>query len=295
MKIFSELAKQVAQEWQKSGESLESFASIATDCLERLKYNWTLEELEAELRKWAVSGEPMPAQMNVHNAFGQPSITVFNNGRFVIDLYFWVDFDTSIHSHGFRGAFKVIHGESLQETFLAPITEKIADDLLLVDMAESKVEMLKEGSVRTIAPGTDLTHRVIHLAKPTVSLCVKTINEPEIKQWVYLPTGLAVQKQILPVDLIKQVYLYQYLYLLERQDATSFLSSVLNGLKTSQQIHLYEDAASGALELHDEVIDALTGAILARHEGTKWWSRYEANYLEQETPSEIRDRTLGKL
>src|SRR5690606_4266801 len=122
------------------------------------------------------------------------------------DLYFWIDFDTSIHSHGFRGAFKVLHGESLQETFHTPMKERFSDDLLYVDMSDVNVEKLPEGSVRTIAPGGDLTHRVIHLSNPTVSLCVRTVNEPILKQWTYFQNGLAIQRQALSPDLIKKLY-----------------------------------------------------------------------------------------
>jgi len=290
MKIFEELAAQVAKEWQKRDHNLEAFTAIATTALADFKYDWSLEILNRQLRSWALRESARPAQISVYNTFGQPSITLFNNERFAVDLYFWVDFDTSIHSHGFRGAFKVIHGESLQEVFRTPVLETISDDLIIVDMADAKVEKLAQGSVRSIAPGSDLTHRVIHLTNPTVSLCVKTINEPVLKQWTYLPSGLAIQRQNLSADLIKKVYVCQYL--LSQAGGEEFLSSLLDGLKRSEQIHLYEEIASGALGLREEVVEAMTGAILGRHESEKWWGLYEEDYLNQEAADEMKARLL---
>lgn len=301
MKIFDQLAQGVAAEWQNKNQDLESFAAVATQALERFNYDWSLEELERELEVWALTQKTLPNQISVHNTFGQPSITLFNDGRFVVDLYFWVDFDTSIHSHGFRGAFKVLHGESLQEVFSTSIKEKVAEDLLIVDMSEVEVEKIKEGAVRRIAPGSDLTHRVIHLANPTVSLCVKTINEPHLKQWTYLPSGLAVQKSHPSADLIKKIYFYQYLTVRGESPsgpsgrARDFLLALLDDLKLSEQIHLYEDVASRSLDLKDEVVEAITQEILERHEDQPWWALYEEAYLNQESPEAIRERALAAV
>jgi hypothetical protein len=217
--------------------------------------------------------------VNVHNAFGQPSITVFNNQRFVVDLYFWVDFDTAIHSHGFRGAFRVLHGQSLQEVFHPTLLETLSDDIRIVNMKDVQLERLKSGAVRTIAAEHELTHRVIHLENPTITLCLRTINEPTIKQWTYLPNGLAVQRQTLTPDLIKKVYFYQYLFDRNKADAAKFLETLLKSLNVSTQIHLYEDVAHGVLELKEETVDTIAEAIVHKHENSKWWLLYEAAHL----------------
>jgi hypothetical protein len=279
MKLFENLAQQTENAWAKSNYDLTTFPELATKLLTDLTYNWSLQDLNQNAQNWLTTNPTLPSQVNVHNAFGQPSITVFNNQRFVVDLYFWVDFDTAIHSHGFRGAFRVLHGQSLQEIFHTTTLETLSDDIRIVDMKNVELERLKSGAVRTIAAGHELTHRVIHLENPTVTLCLRTINEPKIKQWTYLPNGLSVQRQTLTPDLIKKVYFYQYLFDRSPTEAAIFLETLLANLNVSTQIHLYEDVAHGALELKEETVDAIATTIVTKHEQSKWWSLYEAAHM----------------
>jgi len=62
------------------------------------------------------------------------------------------------------------------------------------------MSILEPGDVRAILPAEKLTHRVIHLESPTVTLCVKTINEPGLHQWEYYADGLALQRHDLDAD-----------------------------------------------------------------------------------------------
>lgn len=280
MNIFLQLAQQVDSLWQKQSYNIVAFTDIATHALEHFHYNWSLESLDSEIKNWLLTNKKIPEQMSLHNTFGQPSITVFNNNKFVVDLYFWVDFDTSIHSHGFRGAFRILHGESLQEIFHTKLLNQIAEDIRLVDLTQVDRLLLKSGAVQKIAPGTDLTHRVLHLAKPTVSLCVKTINEPYIKQWNYLPTGLAIQKQYLPASVFKQIYFYQYLLNVGDKKADSFLDEFLKQLNLSTQIHIYEAVANGTLDLNELSVDKITEKFVNLYEDSSWWAPYEKAHVD---------------
>lgn len=293
MNLFDELAKQTEREWAKRDNDLASFPDVATNLLKSLTFDWSLEQLNSELQNWLLARQELPKQINVHNVFGQPSVTIFNNERFLVDLYFWVDFDTSIHSHGFRGAFRVLHGESLQETFHTTTLQQLSEDIRIVDMKNVEIEHLKAQAVRAIAPGLELTHRVIHLANPTVTLCLRTINEPELKQWTYLPNGLAIQKNHPSADLVKKIYFYQYL--MGRPDleaARQYLSALLSKLSISAQIHLYEDVASGSLDLREEVVDKIAETIVETHKDSKWWPLYEAAHLAR--MDEIRFEEMQK-
>jgi hypothetical protein len=281
MKAFELLAQKIEVEWSSANHSLEAFSEIATAALREFQYDLSLEQLNSLLSKWLLANAQLPEQINVHNTFGQPPITVFNNNKFVIDIYIWVNFDTSIHSHGFRGAFRLLHGRSLQENFQVKTVEKIFSDVMIVDMNDKSMSLLEEGAVHTIAPGFQLTHRVIHLANPTVTLCVKTINEPELKQWNYMTTGLAVQKQNIQPDLIKKIYYFNYLLGQNEPQAQEFLKILLDQLETSIQIHIYEDVASGAYDLVPEAVQVITESIVERHETSAWWPLYEAAHMSQ--------------
>jgi hypothetical protein len=124
---------------------------------------------------------------------------------------------------------------------------------------------------------------VIHLQSPTVTLCVKTINEPDLFQWNYFDTGLAMQKRAVSPALIKSIYYFQYLLGQNAGAAADFLDQLLAKLDFSLQMNLYEELAAGGLDLSEESADAVLESIVTRHENSEWLKRYEAASLAQLT------------
>jgi hypothetical protein len=299
MNIFNDLAAQVEKSWSEASYNLEKFPDIATSALENLKYDLSQADLNKHLAKWMLATPKLPDQINVHNTFGQPPITIFNNGKFVVDIYIWLNCDTSIHSHGFRGAFRVLHGKSLQEEFTVKTLTTIAPDVLLTDMGKPVMSLLKAGDTRTILPGKELTHRVIHLENPTVTLCVKTINESTLSQWNYFPNGLAVRKRHLDPGLIKQIYYFQYLMGQTADGALHFVQELLRKCDISTQMNLAEEIASGAYDLTPEVSELLLEQIYQPHEDEEWFAAYSGlaelaqSELHFESCNSPQDRLLG--
>jgi len=276
LNLFRDLSSKVERLWLEQQGSYEVFPQLATRALQDFNYDWTQDRLDQEIARWLLESDKLPDQINVHNTFGQPPLTVFNNGRFVVDLYIWLNFDTSLHSHGFRGAFRVLHGLSLQEEFNTEVKEQAAPDIMFTDLGRPEIAVLKPGDVRTIWPGRDLTHRVIHLEAPTVTLCVKTINEPDLHQWNYFANGLAIQKRQLSAALFKAVYYFQYLLLQNEDEAAGFLDQWLGKLDISLQMNLYEEIAAGGLDLGEETTHVILESILARHEDSPWLKQYQS-------------------
>lgn len=279
--IFDSLARFVELEWSKSNQNLEVFPALATNALKEFNYSLTQSQLEDELANWFSTRTEIPEQINVHNTFGQPPITLFNNDRFVVDLYIWMGCDTSIHSHGFRGAFRVLHGKSLHETFDVKVLEKIAHDVELTELGQPSLEILSVGDTRTIAPGKDLTHRVIHLEEPTITLCVKTINEPALSQWHHFENGLAIQKRHLDPGLIKQIYFFQYLASQNGTLALKFLRALFDRQDISTLMNLCEEISGPGYELSEEISQLVLELIYNRNSDSEWFARYERSAQAQ--------------
>ena len=91
-------AKQLEQDW-----SIKDHPQKAKDFLSDLKVTQSLKDFELEVNKLLLNIK-VPEQLNLYNNFGEPSLTIFNNGKFAVDIYFWRKNDTLIHSHGFRGS-----------------------------------------------------------------------------------------------------------------------------------------------------------------------------------------------
>jgi hypothetical protein len=297
MNIFEDLAIRVDNKWSQTGYQLASFQEIATQSLETFSYELTKDQLDLTLAEWFLKTAPLPPQINLHNTFGQPPITIFNNHKFVVDLYIWLDFDTSIHSHGFRGAFRVLHGKSLHEKFKVKNLKTFSPDVMLTELGTPEMTLLQRGDIHSILPGKELIHRVVHLESPTITLCVKTINEPELFQWNYFPNGLAIQKRHLPASLIKEIYYFQYLLVQNPTLATDFLNQILDRSDISTHMNLSEEIMSGAYALSEETSELILGRILERHGETEWFQRYEdLNLLAQnELHFEHYDSALQRL
>ncbi len=276
MKPFKTLVRRVRRDLTKAGTSLTTFPAVATRILEDFDYVWTKDQLDAALSDWMLNSGELPEQVSLHNTFGQPPISLFNNGSVVVDLYLWVGCDTAVHSHGFRGAFRVLHGQSLHEAFKVKVSRRIAPGVMTFAPGIPQRALLEAGDVRTILPGEKLTHRVIHLENPTVTLCVKTINEPELYQWEYHANGLALQRRHPSPDSIKKIYYYQYLTGQNSPLAGPFLHQAFDELSVVARMNLLEEISGGGLDLSEDTVDECRAQVRAFHGREPWFQRYES-------------------
>lgn len=157
---ISQLARQIECQEKKTPKI--SFAKICANALENFEIDESLSYIQSEIAHWLLKSD-LPEQLNVYNNFGQPPVTIFNNKRFVIDLYFWLEADTSIHGHAFSGAFKVIHGQSVHETYSIKEKQFYAPDIMATDIQREKIQLLQKGDVHIITSGNSFSHRVVHL------------------------------------------------------------------------------------------------------------------------------------
>lgn len=275
MKPFRTLVGRAEREWTRVRRRLQAFPDVAARLLAEFEYDWSKERLDRELSAWFLKGRGFPEQVALHNTFGQPPITLFNNGSLVVDLYLWVAADTTVHSHGFRGAFRVLHGRSLQETYAVTVTRRLAPGVMQADPGVPQMSILEPGDVRAILPGEQLTHRVIHLESPTVTLCVKTINEPRLHQWEYYPDGLAVQRHDLAPELIKELYFFEYLLRQDAARADRFLRGIVGGLSVVMRMTLQESLCNGGLDLSEPAVDLCLAQIRRLHGKADWFKRHE--------------------
>lgn len=284
MNPFGTLVKRAEREWTRTRNRLAAFPAIAARLLTEFEYGLSQNQLDRWLAKWFRDSVRLPEQVSLHNTFGQPPITLFNNGSLVVDLYVWVAADTTIHSHGFRGAFRVLHGNSLQETYTVKGIRRIAPGVMQCDRGVPQMEILEAGDVRAILPGEKLTHRVVHLENPTVTLCVKTINEPGIHQWDYHPDGLALQRLEVAPDLIKEIYYYDYLLKRNAALAARHLRDIIGANSVLMRMTLWEALCGGVLEVSEKAVNRCLAEIRRLHGKADWFRRHVSP-----TPSYLKE------
>jgi len=189
---WARLGQSIDEEWLDAGRDEALFARLAERHLVRsvAAGAFALDDLF----DWFFSPRPGVLQP-ADRAFGQPPITLYRGQGFHIEALFWMDGTTSIHQHGFSGAFTPIFGSSVHSTWRFEATRRIRSTFHLGRLERLRSEILRPGDVRPIRAGRDLIHQLFHLERPSVTVVVRTDGESEhLPQLHYIPPGLAMDR-----------------------------------------------------------------------------------------------------
>lgn len=189
MDAFEALGAAIEAAWLSADYDELRFPAIAARVLHETRIH---EAVSADdVLRWAVSAPRLPKQDDIEASFGEPPITVYAGVRFRIDVLFWLTASTSIHRHGFTGAFQVLHGGSLHSRYAFTARRRICAQMLIGDARILGAELLRRGDV--VAIERELTHCLFHLEAPSATVVVRTRGEAEgSPQYEYRPPSLAI-------------------------------------------------------------------------------------------------------
>jgi hypothetical protein len=182
------VAEAIEARWSR-GE-LDGFAKLAAEALHEVD----LAEFSlARIHGWVASTDQLPDQLNPSLAFGDPPITLWHGEDFVVDAYLWNRFASGIHDHKFSGAFVVVEGLTADCRFTFELDERLDERILLGRLRAQGVTMLRPGEVTVISPGPSFIHHPGHLELPTLTLCVRLVDDPRFaRNYDYYMPGLAI-------------------------------------------------------------------------------------------------------
>lgn len=188
-RYFQDLGKTVLQRWKQANFSLEKFPAIAQAALiERPPCEQV--RLDALVRDFLLNDE-QPHQ--TPSGFGEPELVVYESPRFYIQVLFWLDGTTDIHQHEFSGAFHVMAGSSIHAQFAFDNVRAITPHFRVGDLRLRQIELLETGRTVPIVSGAGGIHSLFHLDKPSVTVVVRTQNDPgTAPQFTYLPPHVAL-------------------------------------------------------------------------------------------------------
>lgn len=188
---FEQLGQEIERAWAACRYDDVAFTDIAFDALSAVAPppGLTPEELLAE----AILADDLPRQHDPASVFGEPPVTVYRRGRFFISVLSWFDGTTSIHDHGFPGAFRVLHGSSVHTSHTYDVAHEASRQLSVGTLTGTHSEILRPGDVRPIRIGRDGIHSLFHLDRPSVTVVVRTERMVEpTPEYLYLRPGMAV-------------------------------------------------------------------------------------------------------
>lgn len=188
---FQCLGERIERAWLCRSYDEEIFPRLALDELER---DPPLGQVETtDLIDWTFGPFHEFQQPGDRELFGEPPVMLYQAPRFYIEALFWFSGTTSIHQHGFSGAFAVLAGSSVHSHWHFAPERTINSRMLCGRLERVATEILRPGSMRPIDPGNRLIHQLFHLEMPSVTLVLRTSGEKNhLPQFSYLLPGLAI-------------------------------------------------------------------------------------------------------
>ena len=139
---------------------------------------------------WALGRERLPEQVNFHSGFGEPALVVYEEPRFYAEVLFWFHSRTSIHSHGFYGAYRVLAGYSIEAEFAYHRESEPVPGIQMGELEPTGLRLITPGDIIPILPKEAFIHTVMHMGNPSLTLVIR--NKGGMVQYDYSLNGLGV-------------------------------------------------------------------------------------------------------
>lgn len=294
MKAFQALGAAIEASWRRADYAQDAFAGIAREALESARLTDSVDPWD--IVRWVHATPSLPAQLDSPAAFGDLPVTVFAGGRFVVDVYFWLESTTAIHQHAFSGAFQVLAGSSVHSTYRFEMEKQVNPHLLVGDVRLQDVSLLEVGDTREINAGPRFIHSLFHLERPSVTITVRTRHAPlDQVQYRYLKPCLAVDDQCEDEALVRKVQTVSLLLVLDHPDADALINALVaeSDFQTAFLVlseafgHLGRNPVESLFGLtrSRDRFDAMLGQAAARHGALA--RRLPAVFAERQREAEI--------
>jgi hypothetical protein len=262
--ILDELEERVERAFRAAQHDEARFPSIACEALERARLHDHIAP--EEILAWMCSDEKLPEAFDPEARFGQPPVTLRSADRFVVDALFWLDGTTSIHDHAFSGAFCLLQGSSIHTRYTFVERAVVSARMATGDLVRAETELLRRGQVRPISGGAALVHSLFHLDRPSVSIVVRTRDEPaHLPQHRYFRPGVRVASR--PPDR-RNVARIRALRVLRERGADAFSANLERALRATDlqgplEIGLELSGDPPAQEQVGRLVEQIHGAFAA--------------------------------
>ena len=200
---FTALGEQVETQYRRCNYNPADLPAIAAEALAQFDGGFTFDTA-AIAAFFAATSIPQQPRLR----FSDLPVTVFRQREFYIEILIWTNSTTSVHQHGFSGAFKVLQGSSIHTTFEFQPQREISPDCILGAVIPQQTQYLAQGSIQEIAPGSEgLIHSLYHLAHPSLTLVVRSHGHKKHQpQYSYYRPCFAINPFRLEKDELVMMY-----------------------------------------------------------------------------------------
>ena len=227
MKWIEELGARIDRRWRAADYSEDAFADLAAAALAAAECS---AEFFREVTAWGLGDHVIPFQVDADATFGQPPICLYVNPlqTFYVQALVWLDSTTSVHQHGFAGAFRVVEGQSVHARYSFAPDDPVNARMIFGSLDFRDAEVLAVGDVRTIERGNSFIHSVFHLDRPSVTLVVRTFGDTaKGPQYDYLRPCLAVDSSYKSPRLQRNLQILNAIREVDRSRYVEYMSARL--------------------------------------------------------------------
>jgi hypothetical protein len=271
MEYFERLGQVIEARWSALHHDEDAFPEVALAALREMPPADHLQPMDVV--DWVLTVKNIPRQAPREFIFGEPNLQVFfgPENRFYVEVLFWLDGTTSIHQHGFSGAFSVLAGSSIHSKYRFTGVERINSGFKLGDLEVEYSEYLRAGDARPIHSEDRLIHSLFHLDRPSVTVSVRTPHDRRpLSNYVYMPPCLGVDSGRFLPALSRRLEMLRALERLEHPAHDERLHALLRETDIEEGYTLVHDFL---MRLHHgprrrgwrQRFDAAVDAFRARH------------------------------
>jgi hypothetical protein len=227
IELFNQLGDEIEQRWLAANYSEYDFPAIAKQAL--AEFDLPSKTTPWEALEWALSVRELPPQRDVGARFAQPPVTLYQGPRFHIDIYFWFNSTTSLHQHGFCGAFQVFEGSSLHSWYEFERDEAVNFFTEIGQLNLKVCQILEKGMTQEIWHGRQYIHSLFHLDEPSTTIVVRTHRSPiALPQYNYHKPGFAIDPFYDDDTAAKKRQIVMALLQAKRPDADDLIAKLLD-------------------------------------------------------------------
>ncbi|GEM_PF-6576310 len=192
--FINNIGHRVDRAWETQHREHSCFSGIAAEGLQAFS---PCEYFDVgALLKWASSRAALPLNLDRAHIFGDTPVTIFDGRDFYIEALLWSNGTTSIHDHGFTGAWTLLSGSSLHTRWSFDRQLEVSQALLIGNLAPTGHELLGPADVREIRSGNKSIHSLFHISNPSVSIVVRTAGRGRGGiQYEYRPNRIAFHSE----------------------------------------------------------------------------------------------------
>ena len=271
MRIFDDLGAAIRDAWQEANHDERAFPAIALRALQERQIHRTIDV--SDVLRWLLSAPELPEQDDLDASFGSPPITVYHGRRFHIQVLCWLQGSTTIHRHGFTGAFMVLGGSSVHCRYQFLPRRRVNARFALGDLRLCGAEILERGEAAAITH--DLIHSLFHLDVPSATVVVRTYQDGDASpQFDYTPPSLAFDPFYRDPPMVRRLQGLKFLRLAKSPDHDAAAADLItrSDLHTGWLVLLDAHHAFGdpgrlaplveaARRRHGAVVDELTEVL----------------------------------